>query len=92
MICEQDRKCRCVVCIENFVENCARSDGINERSTYYNNVKDIGETGLRVKHNRGLFKGILDFTLEVDSCEHCGYGKHIRVRFPYRATRSNKII
>ena len=43
-------------------------------------------------HNKGMFKGILDFTLEVDSCEHCVYGKHIRVRFPYRATRANEIL
>ena len=55
-------------------------------------MEHIGEKGLRVMHNKGMFKGILDFTLEVDSCEHCVYGKHIRVRFPYRATRANEII
>ena len=41
-------------------------------------------------------KGIVDFFpkcgLEVDFCEHCIYGKQIRVRFPSRATRENGIL
>jgi hypothetical protein len=41
---------------------------------------------------KGMVEVFLKCGLEVDFCEHCIYGKQIRVRFPYGATRENGIL
>jgi hypothetical protein len=52
----------------------------------------IGEKGLQAMHNKGMFEDFPECNLEVYFCEHCIYGKQIRVRFPSRATRENEIL
>jgi hypothetical protein len=52
----------------------------------------FGKKGLRAMHNKGIVKGFPNCNLEVVFCEHCIYGKQIRVRFPYRATRDKEIL
>jgi hypothetical protein len=52
----------------------------------------IGEKGLRDMHNKGMVKYFPECNLEVDFCEHCIYGKQIRVRFPSGETREKRII
>jgi hypothetical protein len=52
----------------------------------------IGEKGLRVMKNKGMVKDFPKFNLEVEFCEHCIYGKQIRVRFLYGATREKGIL
>ena len=52
----------------------------------------IGEKGLRAMHNKGMVEGFPECGLEVDFCEHFIYGKQIRLRFPYGATRENGIL
>jgi hypothetical protein len=37
---------------------------------------NIGEKGLRTLHGKGMVGGMSNFTLDVDFCEHCIYGKH----------------
>ena len=37
-------------------------------------------------------KGMSNFSLYFDFCEHCVYGKHNRVSFPSSAKRENKIL
>jgi hypothetical protein len=33
-----------------------------------------------------MVEGISNFSLDIDLCEHCEYGKKDQVRFPSRAT------
>jgi hypothetical protein len=53
---------------------------------------DIGEKVLRAMHNKGMVKDFPKCNLEVDFCEHCIYGKQIRVRFPSESTRATWIL
>jgi hypothetical protein len=43
-------------------------------------------------HKKGMVEGFPECVLEVNFCEHCIYGKKIRVRFPSGATRENGIL
>ena len=43
-------------------------------------------------HNKCMVEDFHECNLEVNFCEHCIYGKEIRVRFPSGATRENGII
>ena len=45
----------------------------------------IGEKGICVMHSKGMVKGLLDCSYEVNFCEHCVYGKQNHVSFPFRA-------
>jgi hypothetical protein len=52
----------------------------------------IVEKGLRLLHNKGMVEGMSNFSLDFDFCEHCVYGKKNQVRFPFRATRVERIL
>jgi hypothetical protein len=39
-----------------------------------------------------MVEGISNFSLDIDFCEHCLYGKQNRVRFPSGATRAEGIL
>ena len=52
----------------------------------------IGEKGLRAMHNKGIVKDFPKFNLEVEFFEHYIYGKIIRARFSYGATREKRIL
>jgi hypothetical protein len=52
----------------------------------------IGETGLRVIHGKGMVEGMSNFSLDLDFCEHCLYGKKNHVRFSSGATREKGIL
>jgi hypothetical protein len=39
-----------------------------------------------------MVEGMSNCTLDFDFCEHCIYGKHNRVIFPYGATRTKGIL
>ena len=36
---------------------------------------NIEEKGLRLLHSKGMVKGMTNFSLDFDLCEHCVYGK-----------------
>jgi hypothetical protein len=48
----------------------------------------IGEKGLQLLHGKGMIEGKSNCSLDFDFCEHCVYGKHNRVGFPFVATRA----
>ena len=52
----------------------------------------IGEKGLRALQGNGMVEGMTDCTLKFDLCEHCIYGKQIRVRFASGAIRAKGIL
>jgi hypothetical protein len=39
-----------------------------------------------------MVKGMSNYSLDFDFCEHCVYGKQNWVRFPYGATREEEIL
>jgi hypothetical protein len=43
-------------------------------------------------HKKGMVEEFLECNLEVKFCEHCVYGKQIRLRFSSRMTRENGIL
>jgi hypothetical protein len=55
---------------------------------WHQRLGNIGEKGLRTLHGKGMVEGMSNYTLDFDFCEHCIYGKHNRVRFPFGATRA----
>ena len=55
-------------------------------------LRHIGEKRLRIFHGNGMVEFTYNFSLDFDFCEHCVYGKHNRVRFPFVANRENKIL
>jgi transposase InsO family protein len=59
---------------------------------WHQRLGHIGEKGLRTLHGKGMVGGMSNCTLDFDFCEHCIYGKHNRVRFPYGATRAKGIL
>jgi hypothetical protein len=52
-------------------------------------MRHIGEKGLRDMQRKGMVEGFPECGLEFDFCEHCIYGKQIRVKFPSEVTREN---
>ena len=52
----------------------------------------IGEKGLHDIHNKGIIEGHPNFSIEVNFCEHCVYGKQNHVRFPSGPTRTKGIM
>jgi hypothetical protein len=67
---------------------------IPEKKTvlWHQRLGNIGEKGLQTLHSKGMVEGMANCTLDLDSCEHCIYGKHNRVRFPFGATRAKGIL
>jgi hypothetical protein len=59
---------------------------------WYQRVGHIGEKGLQTLHSKAMVEGMSNFTLDFDFCEHCIYGKHNRVRFPFGATISKGML
>jgi hypothetical protein len=55
---------------------------------WHQRLGHIGEKGLRLLHG----KGMSNFSLDFDFCEHCLHGKMNRVRFPSGATRAEEIL
>ena len=52
----------------------------------------IGEKGLRILHGNVMIEGMSNSSLDFDFREHCVYGKHNRVSFPFGAKGANKIL
>jgi hypothetical protein len=59
---------------------------------WHQRLRHIGEKGLRLLHGKGMVGGMSKFFLDFDFCEHCVYGKHNRVRFPFGAIRAEGIL
>ena len=55
---------------------------------WHQRLGHIGEKGLQSLQGKGMSNYNLDFNF----CEHCLYGKHNWVKFPSGATREKKII
>jgi hypothetical protein len=43
-------------------------------------------------HGKGMVEGMHKFSLDLDFCEHCVYGKKNRVIFPSGAMREEGIL
>jgi hypothetical protein len=59
---------------------------------WHERMRHIGEKGHQAIHKKGMSKDFPECNLEVNFCEHCIYGKTIRVRFPSRETRGKCIL
>jgi hypothetical protein len=59
---------------------------------WHQRLGHIGEKGLRLLHSKGMVKGMSNYSLDFDFCEHCLYGKQNWVRFPSGATRVEGIL
>ena len=59
---------------------------------WHQRLGNIGEKGLQILHRNGMVEGMSNFSLDFDFCEHCVYGKHNRVSFPFGSKRANKIL
>jgi hypothetical protein len=55
-------------------------------------LRHIGEKGLRLLHSKGIVEAMSNFSLDLDLCEHCVYGKNNLVRFPFGAMRAKGIL
>jgi transposase InsO family protein len=64
----------------------------NKTMLWHQRLGHIGEKGLRTLHGKGMVEGMSNCTLDFDFYEHCIYGKHNQVRFPYSATRAKGIL
>jgi hypothetical protein len=64
----------------------------NKTMLWHQRLRNIRENDLRTLHDKSMIEGMSNFTLDFDFCEHCIYGKHNRVRFPYSATRAKGIL
>jgi hypothetical protein len=58
---------------------------------WHQRLGHIREKGLRLLHSKGMVEGMCKFSLDFDFYEHCAYGKHNRVIFPFSATREEGI-
>jgi hypothetical protein len=67
---------------------------VPERKTmlWHQRLGHIGEKGLRTLHSKGMVEGMSNCTLYFYFYEHCVYGKHNRLGFPYGATRAKEIL
>ena len=54
---------------------------------WHRRLGHINEMGLRSMHNKGMVDGFLNYSSEIDFCEHCVYGKQNCVSSPTRDTR-----
>ena len=52
----------------------------------------IGEKGLQSLQGKGMVEGMFNCNSDFNFYEHCLYGKHNRVKFPFGATRSKEIL
>ena len=52
----------------------------------------IGEKGIQSLHVKGMVEGMSNCNSYFNLCEHCLYGKEIRVKFPSSATREKEIL
>jgi hypothetical protein len=52
----------------------------------------IREKGLRLLHSKGMVEGMSNCSLDFDFCEHCVYGKHNQVIFPFGAMRAERVL
>jgi hypothetical protein len=59
---------------------------------WHQRLGHIEEMGLRLLHCKGMVEGMSNYSLDLDLCEHCVYGKHNRVIFPSGATREEGIL
>jgi hypothetical protein len=66
-----------------------RHHEVDPTKLWHERMRHIGEKGLRSMQSKGMVEGFPECGLEEDFCEHCIYGKQIRVRFPYGVTREN---
>jgi hypothetical protein len=65
---------------------------VDQTMLWHHRMGHIGEKGLRSMHIKGMVNGFPNFALEVDFHEHCIYGKHNHMIFPYGATREKGIL
>ena len=42
---------------------------------WHQRLEHIGEKGLRLLHGKGMVKVMSNYSLDLDLCEHCVYGK-----------------
>jgi hypothetical protein len=59
---------------------------------WHERMGHIGEKGIQAMHNKGMVKDFPEYNLEIDFCGHYIYGKNIRVRFTFVATRAKGIL
>jgi hypothetical protein len=59
---------------------------------WHQRLRHIGEKGLRLLHGKGMVESMSNCYLDFDFFEHCVYGKHNQVRFPFGAMRAEGIL
>jgi hypothetical protein len=59
---------------------------------WHQRLGHIGENAFQTLHGKGMVEGMSNCILDFYFYEHCIYGKHNRVRFPYDATRVNRVL
>ena len=59
-----------------------------EAMLWHQRLGYIGEKGLQLVEGKNMVEGMSKCHSNFDFYEHCLYGKHNRVKFPYGATRA----
>lgn len=65
---------------------------VNSTVMWHQWMGHISEANICSMHNKCMVEGLLDCSLEIYLCEHCGYGKKSRGKFPFGATRGKVIL
>ena len=59
---------------------------------WHQRLGHVREKGFRLLHGKGMVEYMSNYSMDFDFCEHCVYGKHNWVRFPFGATWEEEIL
>ena len=85
--------CNDTIFLESEVEECKVPDIFGgDTMSWHQRLGHIGEKGLQYLQGKGMVVGMSNCNLDFDFYEHCLYGKHNQVKFPFGATREMDIL
>jgi hypothetical protein len=77
-----------VVLESNNEENNVPEVSGGEAMLWHQRLGHIGDKGLQSLQGKSMVEGMSKCDSDFNLCEHCLYGKHNRVKFPFGATRA----